>query len=268
VKRAKRFIHFLPIYGCVSTGMIYLGIGMVAILSFFKLKEGGADESSLFAFLNEYHSGKVVVWIILLGTVSYIFWRIYESFTDPYDYGRTFIGLSKRIGIALSSIADILIAHSAVIILLGASNVSPSGHPEQQQELAHDMLSQRNGDLLVVIVGCIVLITAAVQFLYGITRGYKERLDIAHFGEGVKTFIHVVAWAGYFCRGVIIGIIGFFIFKAGIMDDATLVVNTDKAFDFIGDQVGHFYFIATALGTISYAVFMFVLGVTYNSDKN
>src|SRR5688572_17957437 len=248
--------------------MIYLGIGMVAILSFFKLKDGGADESSLFAFLNEYRLVQIVVWIILLGTVSYILWRIYESIKDPYNYGSTFVGLSKRIGIALSSIADILIAHSAIVILLGASNVSPKGYLQQQQELVRDMLFQANGGLLVVIIGCIVLITAAVQFFYGITRGYKERLDIAHFRKGAKTFIHVVAWAGYFCRGVIIGIIGFFIFKAGITDDAAIVVNTDKAFDFIGDHVGHFYFIATALGTISYAVFMFVLGITYDSDKN
>jgi hypothetical protein len=268
LKTTKRFIRFLPIFGCVSTGLIYLGIGTVAILSFFKLKDGGADESSLLAFLNEYLLGKILVWIILLGTVGYVLWRLYESIADPYGYGRSFTGFSKRVGIALSSIADVFIAHSAIVILLGSSNVSPNGYLHEQQQLVENVLARSHGDVIIIAAGSIVLITAAVQFFYGITRGYKERLDIAQFKDGVKTFIHVAAWIGYFCRGVIIGIIGFFVFKAGITEDATLVVNTDKAFDFIGDSIGHFYFIAIALGTISYAVFMFLLGVTYDADKD
>jgi hypothetical protein len=46
-----------------------------------------------------------------------------------------------------------------------------------------------------------------------------------------------------------------------------LVVNTDKAFDFIGDDVGHLYFIMVAAGTICYGLFMFVFGWYYDTDK-
>jgi hypothetical protein len=45
-------------------------------------------------------------------------------------------------------------------------------------------------------------------------------------------------------------------------------VNTDKAFDFIGDQVGHVYFILVAVGTIFYGLFMFALGITYDADND
>jgi len=46
------------------------------------------------------------------------------------------------------------------------------------------------------------------------------------------------------------------------------IVNTNKAFDFIGDHVGHVYFILVAIATICYGVFMFAQGIAYDTDKD
>jgi hypothetical protein len=40
-KEKTFFIHYLPIYGSFSTGLMYAAIGVIAILSFLKLKDGG-----------------------------------------------------------------------------------------------------------------------------------------------------------------------------------------------------------------------------------
>src|SRR5690349_10979898 len=114
----KTVIHYLPVYGCIATGLIYAAIGVIAILSFLKVRYGGADEASMMAILAEYAVGKIVIGIILLGTLCYIAWRFYETITDPYEYGRHFKGGIKRAGIALSTIADILIVYTAVRVLL------------------------------------------------------------------------------------------------------------------------------------------------------
>jgi hypothetical protein len=111
-------------------------------------------------------------------------------------------------------------------------------------------------------------VTAATQLIYGITKGYKERIDMEHFSRRVKNLTHILAWSGYIARGIILGIIGFFLVKSGITENAKIVVNTDKAFDFIGDHIGHLYFILVALGTICYGIFMFMLGVAYDTDKD
>ncbi|MEX2593825.1 MAG: DUF1206 domain-containing protein [Anditalea sp.] len=265
-KEINFFVHYLPIYGCVSTGLIYGAIGVIAILSFLNLKQGGADESSLLVFLNDFLIGRIFIWIILLGTLSYISWRIYEALKDPYNYGKGWKGISKRTGIGLSSIADVLIAYSAIMVILGISQVQEDGRPEEERQMVASMLQESWGDWLIMSIGVIVAITAVVQFWYGITRDYRERLDIGHFSAYIKKLIHFLAWAGYLARGIIVGIIGFFYVKAGIMENAQYVVNTDKAFDFIGDHVGHFYFILVAVGTICYGFFMFFLGATYDAD--
>lgn len=264
----RRYIRYLPIYGSFSTGMIYLGIGVIAILSFLKIKDGGADESSLLAFLNQSFIGKILFWVILLGTICFIIWRIFECITDPYEYGKGAKGLAKRTGIAMSTIPDALIALSAVQILFGKGNVQLDGQPVEQRQMVDTLLQEHWGDWVIISTGILICLTALGQFFYGITRGYKERVEMAHFSALKKRVTHVLAWAGYLARGIIVAIIGFSFLRAGIEKSAVHIVNTDKAFDYIGDHIGHFYFISVAIGTICYGLFMFVHGAAHDADKD
>lgn len=267
-KKKRPFAHFLAIYGCFSTGLIYSGIGIIAILSFLKIKDGGADENSLLAYLNNYTIGYIFVCIILLGTVSYITWRIFEAITDPYAYGKQAKAIAMRTGIALSTIADVLIAYSAVTALFGTSTANEDGRPLELRESVSDQLAANGGGYIITGIGVIILATAVVQFIYGITRGYKERLNTDHLRNWKRKIIYILGLTGYSARGIILGIIGFFFIKAGISGNAQYVVNTDKAFDFIGDNIGHLPFILVAVGTICYGFFMFVFGVLYDTDKD
>jgi hypothetical protein len=267
-KKKRTFIHILPVYGSIATGIIYAAIGSIAILSFLKIRHGGADESSMIAIFHKYLVGEIFIWIILLGTLCYMLWRFYETFKDPYGYGNKMPGLFKRTGIALSTIADALIVYAAIRILLGISNVQSDGQPLEERQMVSNLLQKSYGQWMVIFIGVVYFITAVVQLLYGITRGYRERVNMEHFPASLRYTVHLLAWSGYFGRGVILGIIGFFFLKAGITEEARWVVNTDKAFDFIGDHVGHFYFILVAIATICYGLFMFVQGFAYDTDKD
>ncbi|WP_207510562.1 DUF1206 domain-containing protein [Longitalea luteola] len=266
-RNKRTIIHYLPVYGCIATGIIYGAIGVIAMLSFLKVRHGGADESSLMAILDEYVIGKIIIWVILLGTLCYVLWRFYEAVTDPYDYGKNFKGIIKRTGIALSTIADILIVYAAVRVLLGTSHYQTDGQPREEREMVQKML-QHYGQWPVISIGVIYAATAVIQLFYGITRGYRERVDIERFSPFFRKLLHVLAWLGYLARGIILGIIGFFFVKAGVVENAGYVVNTDQAFDFVGDHIGHVYFIFVAIATICYGVFMFAQGIAYDVDED
>src|ERR1044072_3192885 len=158
----KTVIHYLPVYGCMATGLIYGAIGVIAILSFLKVRYGGADEASMMAILAEYVIGKILIGIILLGTLCYIVWRFYESITDPYEYGRNLNGRVKRLGIALSTIADILIVYAAVRVLLGASHFQSNGQPQEEQAMVNKMLKNQ-GQWPVIGIGVVYMFTAIIQ---------------------------------------------------------------------------------------------------------
>jgi hypothetical protein len=79
-KRKRTFLlKALTLVGCFSTGIIYLAIGSIALLSFFKLKKGGADESSFFVLLDGFFAGRILNWMIIFGAVCFIIWRFYEA---------------------------------------------------------------------------------------------------------------------------------------------------------------------------------------------
>jgi hypothetical protein len=85
----------------------------------------------------------------------------------------------------------------------------------------------------------VVLLTAVILCFYGLTRRFTETIKAKDFTRGQRLAVHALAYAGYISRGVILGITGFFLVKAALENNAGLVVNTDKAFDFIGDHIGH-----------------------------
>jgi hypothetical protein len=263
----KKIVHYLAIWGCISTAIVYTSIGVIAILSFLRIKKGGAGENSLLVFFDRYFIGKLFIWIILLGMIGYIIWRIYETINDPYNYGTRLKGILKRSVIALSSVADALIAYIAIQALFGKGAREQTSQPAAQRETITNILANHWGQWLVITIGIITSIAAIVQFGYVITLSYMERLDIDHLARWKKSCIHVAAWAGHFARGFILCIIGFFFIKAGMLKNAYYIVNTDKAFDFIRDDVGHVYFIGVAIGTICYGFFMFAFGVYYHSQK-
>lgn len=262
------FIRYLPAYGCIATGMIYGAIGVIAILSFLKLRDGGADENRLMALLNQFTWGKILIIIILAGSLCYVIWRFYEAVTDPYHYGNGTPGLAKRAGISLSTVADILIVFSAFRFLFGIGNTEETDQLGQQREMVSNLLNKSWGNEAIISIGVIYLLTALVQFLYGVTRGYRERLEVEEFKPVPRKFVHFLGITGYFARGIILGITGFFYLKAGLTGNPGLVVDTDKAFDFIGDNIGHPAFILVAAGTIFYGIFMFVLGTAYDIDRD
>ena len=105
-----------------------------------------------------------------------------------------------------------------------------------------------------------------MQLFYGITRGYRERLDIVKFSRKKKATIFFLGFTGYVARGIILGIIGFFFIKSGILRNSEHVVNTDKAFNFIGDHIGKIPFAIVAF--VCYGLFMFALGITYDLDND
>jgi hypothetical protein len=169
-RKQNLIIHYLPVYGCIATGIIYASIGIIAILSFFRLKNGGADENRFFAFLSSFLIGKIVVAIILIGTLSYIVWRFYEAIKDPYDYGKSFMGIVKRSGISLSTIADIQIVFSAFRFLAGWGNVIEGEQLDQQRKMIGEVLLKQQGNDIILGIGIVYMFTAAVQLFYGITR--------------------------------------------------------------------------------------------------
>lgn len=262
----QKLLKALTLIGCFSTGIIYGSIGVIALLSFMKLKQGGADESSFFVLLDGFVLGRVLNWIIILGAVCFIIWRFYEAFQDPYKKGNDAKAILVRAGAAFSSGADAFIAFSVLQALFSAQKAPTTGEPTQQRQMASELLKTEWGRIAIMVIALIVLVTALVLLFYGFSKGFTESIKAGDFSKREIYAVHGIAYAGYLSRGVILGVIGSFFLKAAIKRNSDYVVNTDKAFDYLGDNLGSVVFILVAIGTICYGLYMFVLGLHYDID--
>lgn len=260
------WVRLLARFGCVATALVYALLGVVALLSLMRIRHGGADEASIAKLLEEVPGGKVVTGIILLGMLAFVVWRFYEAINDPYQYGRRWKGVFIRVVTACSAVSDALIGWPALASLLGTNTAAADGEPAaQRQSFAH--LMEQGGAWAVCLVGLVTSVTAVVQFVYAFRRLYEERIEMDALRPARQTLVHVTAWVGQAARGIVLGIMGFFMLKAGLTQNAALIRNTDKAFDFLGDNLGRAVFAVVAVGTLFYAVFMTLLGYYYDFRK-
>jgi hypothetical protein len=262
-----RLVRYLALSGSIAIGLVYIGIGTIAMLSLLRLKDGGADEDSMLEFLTELLAGWVLVWSILLGMVCYIAWRLYEAIANPFHEPATAKGIITRIGTALSSVAYAIIALSAIQALLGIA-LEGDG-VEEQRLLIEEVLDWRGGTWLVGATGVLVGITGLLEFYHVVRRLYVPRLSMQRLSRMGQRLVHSLAWYGHFSRGTILLIMSYFLVLGAIHADPEEVVNTDKAFNFIGESLlGHPLFVIVAIGTVAYGVFMILQGIYMKWEKD
>ena len=180
----RKLLKALTLIGCFSTGIIYGSIGVIAILSFLKLKNGGADESSFFVLLHHFVLGRVLNWVIILGAVCFIIWRFYEAFADPHQLGKDAKAILLRTGAAFSSVADAFIAISVLQAVFSQQKVPVSGEPVQQQSMVAGLLKTDWGPTAILIVAIILLLTAVVLAFYGLSKRFTEAMKGDDFSKG------------------------------------------------------------------------------------
>jgi hypothetical protein len=262
VKKYKPYIKHLAVYGCYSIAVVYLMVGLMAILSFLGESDNGASEEGIIDAILEIPLGEVIIVVIVLGLLGYITWRVFEAITDPYDFGSDFKGIARRTGIGLSATGYAIIGFSAIqIVLEGGGNGE-----EDQQLLVGQVLDFPAGAWIIGIAGAIVAFAGLVQFKYVYGGDYNKRFKYDQMPDKLVTTTHILAWVGYIARGIILLVIAYFLISAAIEGDPSEVGDTDSAFDFLGDfgVIGHIGFILVALGTMAYGVFMIISGRYYS----
>ncbi len=258
--KKEKTVRVLTRIGCVSIGIVYTLVGVLAILNLLGLAEEEADEEGVMNFVVKQPLGELMLWCIAVGLLGYVFWRFYEAFKDPYDYGKDYKGLATRIGIALTGVAYAAISMTAFQELLGGD----SNGEEDQQALADDVLSWDYGAYLVGAAALVTLVSAIIQFIYGAKNKFAERVNFKNMPEHLHNYALAIGKIGYFARGVIMFVLSIFIAKAAWFSDSDEIGNTDSAFSFLSEEwYGDVFFAMVAIGTMFYGFFMFIFARYY-----
>jgi hypothetical protein len=261
--------HTRPIarWGCVAIGTVYVLVGALALLALSGRFTGHADEDRIIRVVMDWPGGALLIWTIIGGLVGYVIWRVIEVFADPYEFGSDLRGMAKRVGVGLSGLAYGLVAYSAARIALGPAGDSESSE-ERQQLLVAQVLEWPAGSWLIGLTGAALMVFAVLQFWLVARRAYTLEIDLDSRSRGTRRLIHVLAWAGYSARGIILAVLGYFLIRGALRRDPEEVGDTDTAFDFIGGGLaGDTAFFFVALATVGYGVFMYLCAAFYRFRK-
>jgi hypothetical protein len=243
-------------WGLVSKGALYILVGaiaaQVALLDQGRLQDRGGALASL---ADETY-GKVLIGALAIGLLGYAFWRLAEAWLGRPLEGGEEDSAWKRLGLAARGLWYLGLCVLAVSVLVGANESSGSN---EEDRITARVLDFPAGRWLVGAVGAGVLAAAAFNFWRGFTGRFKKKLKLREMGQTEERVFTVLGGIGHVARGVVFGLIGWFLVRAAYDYDPEEAVGLDGALaKLLSQDYGSALLGVVAAGLIAYGLYCFV----------
>ncbi len=251
-------------FGIATKGLVYLLIGVLATMA--ALGEGGkkSGSSGVLDYLAKQSFGQILLVIIGVGLIGYVFWRMYQAFADPEENGNDTKAIFLRIGYFISGLVYGALAYVAFSTVAGASS-SGGG---SRETMISKLLSQSYGQYIVGAIAIVLFIKAVFQLYKAYSGEYKEHVQQSSLRSEAKSLMIKAGKVGFTARGIVIGLIAYFTFKAALTANSDQAGGTKQALNFLQDEFGTIVLMIVALGLAAYGVFMFIKAKYVQTDIN
>ncbi len=240
--------------GYAAKGVVYAITGFLAFGAASGL--GGSSEGKLgvLDFLQNQPFGNVLLGIMGLGLLCYSFWRFYQSTQDPENEGDDKKGKAKLAGFFISGIVYLGLAIYAIYQIFRPSS-GGSGGSSKTGMIPTEYLPY---------VFYAVAIGLALKSIFQFVKVFKgDFLDKFHLNTlsniNTRKTIKWLGYAGLSARGVVVGIIAYFFFRAADTASTQNIKGTSEAFDFMRESSGPWLVGVVAFGLICYGAYMFIM---------
>lgn len=247
--------------GFFTKGVVYLLIGTLTFLAAFG--QGGEISSTdgAIKYLLTLPMGQVLGAVVALGLLAYTLWRFYQALFLPNTQiqDKNIKSGFKRLRFFYSGVFYGLIAYSFFEPLLESFSIGNGGSSEgdfEEKAALGELLSKDYGEILLWILAAVVAGQALWQFKLARDEKFMKKIDNYPDIKHEYEFIRRSGKIGYAARGVVFGIISFFLVKVILQHNANVYKGTEGALQYLlSFSYGSFLLGATALGLIGYGVF-------------
>jgi len=238
--------------GLVSYGIVHLMVAWLAgQLALGEKAESASNAGALHA-IAEQPLGGVLIWMIAVGMVLLVIWRLLEFALGHRDVDDDAKRWRKRTASLGKGVIYAVIAWSAVKVAVGDGS---QGGTDSTTAKLMDLPGGR------VIVGAVALAIVAYGGLLvfrGWTEKFTEHLDWqGQSGKDGSVYV-TFGKVGHIAKGIAIGIVGGLFAYAAITHEAKKSGGLDQALQTVREQpFGQVLLIAMALGLACYGLFCF-----------
>ena len=251
-----RGVEWLGRAGLLAQGISYGIVGWLALQLAFG--HGGAATSRQGALktLADDAGGTILLIALAIGFAGYAIWRFAQALFGRDRRGKK-PGFFKR----ASSFAKgalytgLAVATVGILVGSGSGSGSSSGGGGEQKATA-GVLGWSHGKEIVIAGGVGVCIAALYQFFRAFTRRFMKDMDTSEMRDRAQRWIERLGIAGLCARGIVFGIIGWFLIKAARDFDPNKAIGLGGALAKLAHQsYGPVLLGVTAAGLIAFAVF-------------
>lgn len=259
----EKWIEHFARTGIFSKGVVYCLIGLLTFLTALGLSDQKMDKNEAFKLIGEQPFGRTILILIGVGLFGYVTWRLFQAIRDIDKKGNDSKAIFIRIGYAISAMIYLGLGIYAFKL---AANGSSSSDDNTQRSVIRAVLEYEGGPVILAIVSAFIIGNGIQQLYKAISKRFMKNVN---FYNNVHAPLFTKAGIiGYASRGVVLIIIGYFLFRAALHQNANEVQGTKGAFDFLQNNFGTVLMAAIALGLVGYGVFMFIKGRYQKIDIN
>ncbi|NHT76916.1 DUF1206 domain-containing protein [Rhizobiaceae bacterium CRRU44] len=241
--------EFLARWGYAARGVVYITLGLIALIG----SSAGEEASTHGALSNllDQPFGRILLGTVAVGLVGHVLWRFAQALLNADAQENNIKGYLARAGNLTSGIVNGALALAAARLVVASGGGSESGG-----SLAAWLMQQPFGRILVGLLGLVIIAAGAVQAWRGISRKYRERLQLP---ADRSDFLGRVSVFGLAARGIVLSITGgFFVFAAFVVDSKQ-AGSIPEALDWVSNLPwGTYLYALAAAGLVAFGVYSFI----------
>lgn len=232
--------------GYGARALVYLVVGGLAL---FAAIDGGETQgtTNALADLRSQPFGAILLWVIAIGLLCYMIWRLIAAALDLERRGEDGSGLFARAGLVVTGLIHGALGVSVATIALGRS----SGGGDSTQDWTAKLM-QMNGGQWIVAAIAVGIIGAGLYYVF---KGWKQKYKRTMRVTPTTRKLDPILQAGFIAQGTLIAIVGVLIGYAALTADPSSAGGIGKALGEIRSVAyGRVLLGIIALGVLGFAL--------------
>ncbi|MDQ3223073.1 MAG: DUF1206 domain-containing protein [Gemmatimonadota bacterium] len=247
------WVERLARVGYAAKGVLYITVGLLAAQA--GLGPGGetTDTHGALRVVLGLTFGHILLFVAAAGLMGYALWRLVEAVVDPDGRGTGLKGLALRTGSAARGVFHGGLAIAAIRLASG----SRSGDGSDPRQWTAFTFGLPGGELLVLLAAAGITGYGGYQLFRAYTAKLGRQLDLSPLPARAAGLVVGVSRFGIAARGIVFGLIGFFLLRAAVDHDAGEAGGLEKSLDTLAG-IGRWPFVAVASGLVAYGLYELV----------
>jgi hypothetical protein len=261
----ERRIPWLARAGAMGEGFVFLAIGAVSGLGALSARAEPRGPASALSTVSRQFAGLPLLWVVGLGLLALVVWQLMAAFLDAENHGSDAAGIAKRAG---ELVGAVLYAGLAFWALRSAAGMAAGsgGDERSTDELAAAALRQPFGRGLVIAAAIAVLAFALADVVRAFRHDLGDRLSYDLTG-GSRRFAIAIGRIGLFARGIVFGVIAFYLGRVAWSGQADEARGIAGALSALQDRpYGIWLMSAVALSLALFGVWRLIQGLWMRVD--